>query len=201
MSGTRLCSGIICLALRPKLIKAMKTRILGISGSLRATSSNNAILKVVASMMPENIDFKIYEGLAGLPHFNDSEITPPAVENFRQLLKEADGVFICTPEYAFGVPGSLKNALDWTVGTSDFVNKPVALVTASSVGDKAHASLLHTLTALSADIAEGGTLLISFVRSKLNANGEVSDPPTFRALQSVVHALVKAIAEKQITAE
>ena len=179
----------------------MKARILGISGSLRAASSNNAIMKVVAGMVPDGIEFKIYEGLAGLPHFNDSEITPPAVEKFRQLLKEAGGVFICTPEYAFGVPGSLKNALDWTVGTGDFVGKPVALVTASSVGDKAHASLLHTLTAISADIVQGGTLLISFVRSKLNDKGEVSDLPTFQALQSVVNALAKAITEKQLNVE
>jgi NAD(P)H-dependent FMN reductase len=169
----------------------MKTRILGISGSLRPTSSNNAIMKVVAGMMPENVEFKIYDGLAELPHFNDSEILPPPVENFHQLLKEADGVFICTPEYAFGVPGSLKNALDWTVGTGDFVNKPVALVTASSKGDKAHASLLHTLTAISATIVEGGTLLIPFVRSKLNEKGEVSDSATLHALQAVLHALIQ----------
>jgi NAD(P)H-dependent FMN reductase len=96
------------------------------------------------------------------------------------------------------VPGSLKNALDWTVRTGDFVNKPVALVTASSAGDKAHASLLlQTLTAISADIAEGRILLISFVRSKLNAKGEISDAPTFQSVQSVVNALIKAITAKQ----
>src|SRR5882724_2214021 len=111
-------------------------RILGIAGSLRATSSSNVIMKVAAEMMPENVEFTIYDGLGTLPHFNDPGISPPEVEEFRRLLKNADGVFICTPEYAFGVPGSLKNALDWTVGTSDFDGKPVALVTASSVGDK-----------------------------------------------------------------
>ena len=145
-------------------------------------------------MMPEHVDFKIYEGLGDLPHFNDSAIIPPAVEAFHALLKESDGVFICTPEYAFGVPGSLKNALDWTVGTSNFVNKPVALVTASSAGDKGHASLLHTLTAISADIVKGGTLLVSFVRSKLNDKGEISDAPTFQALQTVIDKLVKSVA-------
>lgn len=172
----------------------MKLKIFGISGSLRATSSNNILMKIVAAMMPENVDFKIYEDLASLPHFNDSAIIPPAVEDFHALLKESDAVFICTPEYAFGVPGSLKNALDWTVGTGDFVNKPVALVTASSVGDKGHASLLHTLTAISADMVEGGTLLVSFIRSKLNDKGEISDAPTFQALQNVVDKLVKSVA-------
>jgi NAD(P)H-dependent FMN reductase len=139
------------------------------------------------------VEFKIYEGLARLPHFDDNPVIPPAVEEFYHELKNADGVFICTPEYAFGVPGSLKNALDWTVGTGDFVNKPVALVTASSSGNKAHASLLQTLTAITADIVEGGTLLISFVRSKLNNNGEVTDPATLEALRSAVGALVQKI--------
>jgi chromate reductase, NAD(P)H dehydrogenase (quinone) len=148
-------------------------------------------MKIVAGMMPENVEFTIYKGLGNLPHFNDPEKIPVEVEEFFQLLREADGVFICTPEYAFGVPGSLKNALDWTVGTSDFVNKPVALVTASSVGDKGHASLLNTLTAISTDIVEGGTLLISFIRSKLNEKGEIKDPATSEALQSVLDALIR----------
>lgn len=176
----------------------MKLKILGISGSLRATSSNNVIMKIVADMVPENVDFRIYEGLGDLPHFNDSPVIPAVVENFHALLKESDAVFICTPEYAFGVPGSLKNALDWTVGTGDFVNKPVALVTASSVGDKAHASLLNTLTAISADIVEGGTLLVSFVRSKLNNKGEISDAATYQAIKDVVDNLIKSVsANKQ----
>ncbi|MDP4264439.1 MAG: NAD(P)H-dependent oxidoreductase [Bacteroidota bacterium] len=168
-------------------------KILGISGSLRAGSSNNIVMKIVAGIMPENVEFTIYEGLGSLPHFNDPEIIPPEVEDFRHLLKEANGVFICTPEYAFGVPGSLKNALDWTVGAGDFDRKPVALVTASSVGDKGHASLLQTLTAISADIVEGGTLLISFIRSKLNQKGEMIDPVTSEALRSVVDALIKRV--------
>jgi NAD(P)H-dependent FMN reductase len=177
----------------------MKLKILGISGSLRATSSNNVIMKIVSGMVPENVDFRIYEGLGDLPHFNDSAIIPAAVENFHALLKESDAVFICTPEYAFGVPGSLKNALDWTVGTGDFVNKPVALVTASSVGDKGHASLLNTLTAITADIVEGGTLLVSFIRSKLNNKGEISDAPTYQAIKDVVDNLVKSVsANKQV---
>jgi len=175
----------------------MKIRILGISGSLRETSSNNAIIKVVAGMMPADVEFEIYNGIRGLPHFDDSPSIPPAVIDFQQQIKKADGIFICTPEYAFGVPGSLKNALDWTVGTGDFVSKPVALVTASSAGDKAHAALLQTLVALSADIVEGGSLLISFVRSKLNDTGEISDAPTFQAIQSVVNSLITAITNKR----
>jgi chromate reductase, NAD(P)H dehydrogenase (quinone) len=172
-------------------------RILGISGSLRAGSSNNAIMKVVAGMAPDDVEFIIYNGIGDLPHFNDNNETSAAVENFRRHLAQADGVFISTPEYAFGIPGSLKNALDWTVGSGDFVNKPVGLVTASSAGDKAHASLLHTLTAISADIVEGGTLLIPFIRSKINEKGDVSDPATYQALQVVLSKLIHAIVVRQ----
>jgi chromate reductase, NAD(P)H dehydrogenase (quinone) len=174
-----------------------RIRILGISGSLRATSSNNAIIKVVAAMDPANIEFIIYNGVGDLPHFNDSGRTPDVVEDFRRQLAAADGVFICTPEYAFGVPGSLKNALDWTVGTGDFVGKPVALVTASGAGDKAHVALLHTLTAISADIVEGGTLLVSFIRSKMDDKGQISDPATYDAIKAVLDKLNQAIKDKQ----
>jgi chromate reductase, NAD(P)H dehydrogenase (quinone) len=174
----------------------MKINILGICGSLRASSSSMAIMKFVAAMSPPGVEFVIFEGLGDLPHFNDSPVIPSAIQKFQQLLKQADGVFICTPEYAFGVPGSLKNALDWTVGTGDFVDKPVALVTASSAGDKAHASLLQTLNAIAARIAGDGTLLISFVRSKLDERGEVRDPATREALRSVLDALIKTATSK-----
>jgi NAD(P)H-dependent FMN reductase len=116
-----------------------KISILAISGSLRANSSNNAVIVTAATLVAGEVDFIIYEGLGSLPHFNGRENPAPEVIEFRKLLSEADGVFICSPEYAFGVPGSLKNALDWTVSTGDLVNKPVALITAATGGDKAHA--------------------------------------------------------------
>ena len=98
--------------------------ILAISGSLRADSSATAVMKEVTSMMPEGVHVTVYEGLGNLPHFNDSLTVPAQVHQFRKMVAEADGVLICTPEYAFGIPGSLKNALDWTVGTGEFVEKP-----------------------------------------------------------------------------
>ena len=168
-------------------------KILGISGSLRETSANNAIIRVIAKILPSNIDFHIYDGLRHIPPFDDSEEPPRKVVDFRTLIKESDGVIICTPEYAFGVPGILKNALDWTVTSGDFVNKPVALITAASKGDSAHASLLLTLTAISADTKPETNLLISFVRAKLNEKGEVKDASTMEALTAVVNRFVERI--------
>ena len=168
----------------------MNTKILALSGSLREGSSNNIILHLVAEMVPPTVNFTIYKGLATIPAFDDTD--NESVNQFRKLVREADGVLICTPEYAFGVPGALKNALDWTVSTGDFDKKQVALITASSAGDKAHASLLNTLTALGTNIVEGGTLLISFIRAKLK-DGQFSDNGTEEAVKGVVNSLISAI--------
>lgn len=93
--------------------------------------------------------------------------------------------------YAFGVPGTLKNALDRTVGTVAFSDKPVVLITASSVGDKAHASQQQTFIALSTQMID--SLLISYVRMKLNEQGEIVDGDIFRAVQSLVDKLIGSV--------
>jgi len=171
-----------------------KIKILGISGSLRSNSSATAILNVVSGLVPGNVEFTIYNGLAEIPAFNDSNEIPGTVEAFIKLLSNADGVFFVIPEYAFGVPGALKNALDWTVSSSTaFPNKPVALITAATGGDKAHAAFLLTLKAISSKIPEGATLLLSFIRSKLNEKNEVKDSETLDAIKSVIHSFLKAI--------
>ena len=94
-------------------------RILAISGSLRAASSNTALLRAAGALAPEGVEVVLYEGLAGLPHFNpdlddlDTGTAPPAVVGFRSRLDASDGVSISSPEYAHGVPGAMKNAIDW----------------------------------------------------------------------------------------
>lgn len=170
--------------------------LLAISGSLRKSSSNGAVINTLAGMLPANARLVLYDGMAGLPHFDpglDTDSPPAAVTHLRQQIKEADGVLICTPEYAFGVPGSLKNALDWTVYSGEFVDKPVALITASSSGQHAHASLQLTLGAISAKLNDDAKLLISFVRSKINAEGQVTDAEVLASLRSVLQALIDMI--------
>ncbi len=175
-------------------------RILAISGSLRASSTNTTLVRAITRIAPENMEFTLYDGLGELPHFSpdiDVEDAPPSVATLRRQLQDADGVLICTPEYAYGVPGSLKNALDWTVSSGEFVSKPVVAISASPSlmgGDKAHASLLLTLTALSANIVEGGALIIPLIRTKLDGNGDVSDSATVDALRSVLAALAQTIS-------
>jgi chromate reductase len=175
-----------------------KIKILGISGSLRSNSSASAILNVAAGLVPENVDFTIYTGLAEIPAFNDSNEIPQPVAHFINLLSDADGVFFCIPEYAFGVPGALKNALDWTVSSSTaFPDKPVALITAATGGDKAHAAFLLTLRAMSSKIPEGATLLLSFIRSKLNEKNEVKDIATLDSIRTVIKSLIDEIQNQR----
>jgi NAD(P)H-dependent FMN reductase len=170
-----------------------KIKIVGISGSLRASSSATAILQVVAALMPGHVDFKIYTGTGEIPAFDDSKEIPFPVTDFIRQIENADGVFFCMPEYAFGVPGALKNALDWTVATTAFSDKPVALITAASQGEKAHAALLLTLNAIGTKITEDATLLISFIRSKLNEQNEIKDIATLDAVKKVVVSFIEMV--------
>lgn len=143
------------------------------------------------AMIPADVEVEVYNGIGSLPHFNDADVAPESVKEFRMKIKDADAVLICTPEYAFGIPGSLKNALDWTVGSGEFVDKRVGLVTASSQGEKGHAALLLVLGAISAKVINEATLLISFVRARLDDKGNVKDASTANDLQRVVDALVQ----------
>lgn len=176
---------------------SVRKHILAISGSLRKDSSNTRILQSFAEQIPEHIGYEIYDGLADLPHFNpllDTEEPPESVHHFRGLLKKASAVIMCSPEYAFGVPGSLKNALDWTVTSGDFVEKPVAVIVAASVGEHAYASLLLSLGAINAHILEDGKLLIPFIRSKMNAEGQVTDEATIQQLKAVLDAVIDSVS-------
>jgi NAD(P)H-dependent FMN reductase len=171
-----------------------KLNIVALSGSLRLNSSSHKIIDIVSLLFPAGSTFTVYDGIRKLPHFDDHEISYPEVEAFRKVLKEADALLICTPEYAFGVPGALKNALDWTVSSSEFVNKPVALITASSQGQHAHAAMKLILTAINATLSEEAMLLIPFIRSKFDSSGALKDPTLKDELQRVVNTLVELCA-------
>jgi len=178
------------------LVPRTMIKILALPGSLRANSSSNKILSAVISMAPAEVSIEQFDGVGNLPHFNDSDEPDPRVEEFRTKIKTADAVLICTPEYAFGVPGSLKNALDWTVASGEFIDKPVGLITASSQGEKGHAALLLILTAISSTVVSDATLLISFVRSKLDSEGRIKDPQVSNDLNHALHALLQHVETK-----
>ncbi|MBS1505507.1 MAG: NAD(P)H-dependent oxidoreductase [Bacteroidetes bacterium] len=170
-------------------------KILGISGSIRDKSSTHVVLHEIQKMMPAEVSFEIFDHIGKLPHFDGAEVLPTPVQEFNEKLRAADGVLICTPEYAFGVPGSLKNALDWTVGTGELDNKPTALITASLSGEKGHEAMLHIFKAINAQVPEGGSLLVSFIRAKVK-DGKIVDEKMKEDMLGVCHALVKSIKAK-----
>lgn len=175
-----------------------RIHILGISGSLRADSTNSIILKSLGNLLPASVDFEVFKELDHLPHFNVGIADTEAVLRFKAAIARAQGVVICTPEYAFGVPGTLKNALDWTVGTGELSKMPVSIISASplnSGGANALASLLLTLTALGAIKNEASSLCIANVKSKV-ADGRVVDDATLGLLRMQGQNLLKLIAGK-----
>jgi chromate reductase len=177
-------------------------KILAISGSLREASTNTAILKNLQKLAPANVEMQLYFQAGELPHFSpdiDTEQAFETVETLRNLVKNSEAVIICTPEYAFGVPGSLKNLLDWLVSSGELNEKPVAAISASplnSGGDKALASLSLTLTALGT--VNAGRLSIPNIKNKLNEAKEITDSETEEALKTVLQELEKVVGEKAI---
>jgi chromate reductase, NAD(P)H dehydrogenase (quinone) len=128
-------------------------RIVAISGSLRAGSSNTAVLRAAARLAPSGVNIMLFDDIARLPFFNpdlDGDQLPDTVTAFRGLIGSADGILISSPEYARGVAGVMKNALDWLVGSFEFPDKPVALINTSPRATHAMAALILTLETMSA---------------------------------------------------
>jgi chromate reductase, NAD(P)H dehydrogenase (quinone) len=174
-------------------------QILAISGSLRAASTNTTLLKAAAAMAPEGVRLHIYDGLGDLPHFNpDLDKDPPlaAVDEFRFHLRKSTGVIISTPEYAHGVPGVLKNALDWLVASGELYEKPVALFNASPRSNYAQASLTETLTVMTARVISEACIVVPLLGKDIDANGVIADPELTRTLHSALSAFTKAIGSE-----
>ncbi|MCW3463039.1 NADPH-dependent FMN reductase [Chitinophaga nivalis] len=178
--------------------------ILAISGSTRNSSSNGHLIKAISDLASPYFTIDIFEGIATLPHFNpdlDPEKAPEAVTRFRQQLQAADGILICTPEYAIGVPGSLKNAIDWTVSSMEFSRKPVALITASTSGHIAHKALLGTLLIIESRITAATQLVISAIKTKVNVAGQITDPETREQIHQLIRSLASSIADQEGVAQ
>ncbi len=176
-------------------------KILAIPGSTRKQSSNLSLIRAIEELSSSVFSFIIFEGLSDIPHFNpdlDNESPPRGVVNFRKLLREADGILICTPEYAMGVPGTLKNAIDWTVSSCEFSHKPTALITASSLGEKGHASLLGTLKIIEAEMTNDTQLLISFVKTKVSNKNKITDEATLEKVKKLMDSLYNTIYKSRV---
>lgn len=171
-------------------------QLLAISGSLRRASTNTTLLHAAAALAPNGVTVSLYTGLGDLPHFNaDLEpALPAAVADLRTRVGQAHGLLISSPEYAHGVPGVVKNALDWLVGGAEFVGKPIALLSASPRATHAQAQLADTIATMAGRLVPEACATIPLLGTKLDARAVIADPTLAAALHAALAAFAHAIA-------
>ncbi|MES2015759.1 MAG: NADPH-dependent FMN reductase [Pseudomonadota bacterium] len=169
-------------------------KFVAISGSLRAASANTALLRAAVALAPAGTEIVVYDGVGKLPHFNpDLEAAPDAeVVRWQTLLLECDGVLIACPEYAHGVPGAFKNALDWVVGTVGLENLPVALINCAPRAVHAQAALAEIIATMGWAIVAPASVTIPVARKGVALAGTACEPqfagPLRLALQTLADA-------------
>ncbi|HEY1940580.1 MAG TPA: NADPH-dependent FMN reductase [Roseiarcus sp.] len=178
----------------------MAARLLAISGSLRAASINTAALEALALVAPDGVEVVLYRDLARLPPFNPDDEEgrlPPGVEALRALVRESDGVVIAAPEYAHGVPGVLKNALDWLVSSDAVPGKPIALLNTAPRAFHAQSALRETLATMAAQLAPEAFITLPLAGRAMEARQIAADPRLARALSEALDAFLEAISPRQ----
>lgn len=165
-------------------------RIFALCGSLRAKSTNLSLLTAARELAGES--FHIYRDLGGLPHYNadvEEAGIPDRVAALRRYVQDASVVLISSPEYARGVPGSLKNALDWLVGGPEFYAKPYALWSASDRAVNVDAALRLTLDTMSGRRCEAGCVTLPLLGKRPTPAEILAHPAHRRAIESALAAL------------
>ncbi|MCW7480735.1 NADPH-dependent FMN reductase [Leptospira kanakyensis] len=173
-----------------------KPLILALSGGISSTSYNRKILQTIKDHFSNDCEINIYEGIVYFPFFLSGisdENTPVIIKDFLKEIQSADGILICSPEYVFSIPGVLKNALEWAVSSVVFTDKPVALITAASVGEKAHESLLLVLKTIGAKLSEETNLLISGVKGKVTLDGQITDKITKQSVENLMAQFINSL--------
>ena len=180
-------------------------RVLLVSGSLRAGSTNTAVLRTARELAGENVETSLYGGMGTLPHFNpddDREGQPvhTAVAQLRSEIAAADAMLLCTPEYAGALPGALKNLLEWTVGDAGTYRKPIAWTNASGPaaptgGADAHDSLRKVLGYVHADIVEAACTRIPLTRDAVGPGGTIIDLAAREQIAASLTTLVRRVTD------
>jgi chromate reductase len=178
-------------------------RLLGLPGSLRKDSYSLAVLRGLRDELRPAADLAIRD--VRLPLYNeddDGEAAAPAVREFRRAIAESDGVVIATPEYNHGIPGVLKNALDWAsrpFGKSALIGKPALVISVSPAftgGARAHAQVNETLHAIDARVIGGPQVVIGGVAGKVQA-GRLVDESSLLFAASAVDRLIGVVRSVQ----
>ena len=175
-------------------------RALAISGSLRKVSTNTAALEALARLAPAGMRIALYRGLATLPPFNPDQDgeggdTPDRVEAFRAAVAQSDALVIAAPEYAHGVAGALKNALDWLVASESFAGKPVVLINTAPRAFHAQASLREILSTMAARLVPEAFANLPLSGKATTADDILADPHCAQRLRESLAALTGVLRE------
>jgi chromate reductase, NAD(P)H dehydrogenase (quinone) len=171
-------------------------RLLAISGSLRAASTNSAALDALKRLAPAEVKIVMYRDLGALPHFNpddDEEAPPPAAAALRALVGSSAGLIIGAPEYAHGVAGAFKNALDWLVASDVFPGKPVMLLNTAPRAFHAQSALRETLATMSARLIPEAFVALPLTGKTVDANAILAEARFAAALREALDNFVTAI--------
>jgi NAD(P)H-dependent FMN reductase len=145
-------------------------------------------------LAPPEFEISLYREIGELPHFNpdvESVSVPPIVAALRTQVEAADALLICCPEYAHGVPGSFKNALDWLVGIG-LNGKPVGLINASPRSTYVQSSLTEILITMGANMVAGASVTVPLMGRPLDDAAIVGDPEFASSLRAGLAALAEA---------
>jgi chromate reductase, NAD(P)H dehydrogenase (quinone) len=171
-------------------------RLLAISGSLRAVSTNTALLKAAMLLAPPGMTIALWDGLGGLPHFNpdlDVDPLPQPVAAWRRRVADADGLLISSPEYARGVPGSLKNSLDWLVSGPEHPGKPIAFFYASERGTASQAALRLILETMGTRILDAASLTIPLLGKQTDGDLIAANPDIAPKIRAALGAYAETL--------
>jgi len=170
--------------------------VLALPGSLRAASINAALCRAAARLAPPGQRITVWGDLGLLPLFNpDFEDAPPhAVARFRAAIGGADALLIASPEYAHGISGAMKNALDWLVSYEAFVAKPVAVINSSARARHAHESLLEVLKTMSATVVDEASVTVPLLGSCTTEDAMLSTPAVASQIRSALIALSEFVS-------
>lgn len=174
-------------------------KIIAISGSLREKSYNKAALEALLLVAPAGVEISIFDGVRDLPLFNPDmdEERVPAVEAMKSALGHANGLIIASPEYAHGISGVLKNALDWLVSGEEFVGMPVMLINASPRAHHAQEALREVVITMSGSIVERACLSVPLLGSGLDSAGILQDEEFHASLKSNLQVFCEEIQKRR----
>lgn len=174
----------------------LPVKLVGLAGSLRKQSFSQAALIGLRDNLPDKVSLEILD--LRLPLYNEDEdgaATPARIHAFREAIESSDGVVIVTPEYNHGIPGVLKNALDWAsrpYGKSCLVNKPTLVVSISPAftgGVRAHAQVNETLLSIPAQVLGGPQVVIGGIETKIR-NGSLGDEASLSFALAAIRRMI-----------